>query len=168
MNPRVIFDVSHVGYQSGYFPAFGLIFLAIGLVLISVNRSRAKAGLPPISSRSGRPAKWFPYFILIFSSVWISLAFSLTYFPYRDLRSAHERGDCRIVQGQILNFRPGGEERGQTEESFDVAGVHFAYSPYTANAGFNQSVVKGGPLKPGAQVRIHEFGGQIARLEILP
>jgi hypothetical protein len=51
-------------------------------------------------------------------------------------------------------------------ESFTVNGHHYRYSDSVVTAGFNNTQPHGGPIREGMTVRITNFGGQIARLEI--
>ncbi|HXC16558.1 MAG TPA: hypothetical protein VNV60_03870 [Holophagaceae bacterium] len=170
MPSQVVFDVNQAGYQSAWFPAFGLIFFLIGAVLAIINRTRAKRGDPAISNNSGTPAPFLPWLSMGFSLLWSLATFSSTYGDYRHLRDALNQGGCQKVDGQIEHFHPANDEgRGrQIEESFDVQGAHFSYSAAGVSAGFNQIQAHGGPLKEGLRVRIYAFQGQIARLEILP
>ena len=167
MHSNVIFDVTQSGYQSAYFPAFGLIFVVLGVILFGLYR--AGKSLRDLFFKDASKRSWWvsPSLFLGFALLWTLSTFSFTYFDYRQLRSAFEEGRCQIVEGRIQNFSPGKDNRGETDETFDVSGVHFSYSAYSASPGFNQTVAKGGPLKEGVQVRIFVYKQNIARLEII-
>ena len=156
MHSEIIFDVRLVGYKSAYFPAIGLIFLTIGVVLLTINFSRKRRGLPAIRNNSGNSAPWFPPLVIAFSLVWCLGTLFTTYSDYRRLRTSIEQGQCRVVEGVVQNFHPGGNYRGETDESFDVSGVHFSYSAYDVCPGFNQTSAKNGPIHGGIRVRIFE------------
>ena len=77
-----------------------------------------------------------------------------------------------VVEGPVENFVPM-PYQGHSLESFDVAGVHFAYSDYVLTSGFNNTSSHGGPIRQGLYVRIHyvrlgrsEDANSIVRLEI--
>jgi hypothetical protein len=167
MNPTVVFDLNQAGYQSWYFPAFGSIFWIIGFIMILINFFRSKAGLPAIKNNSGKPAPWLPYVFVGFSTLWILGTFWSTFSDYKTLNDAYKNNKCRIITGNVTNFRPGGNDRGKTDESFDIEGIHFSYSAYTVSPGFNTTSAKGGPIKEGLKIRVTEFRGDIAKLEIL-
>ena len=78
-----------------------------------------------------------------------------------------------VVTGPVEHFHPM-PFQGHDVESFDVAGVHFAYSDYEVTQGFNNTSSHGGLVREGLIVRIHyvrvgnesEHAATIARLEI--
>lgn len=168
MPSQVVFDVNQAGYQSAFFPAFGLVFFVIGAVLATINYSRKKRGTPAINSTAGQPAPYLPWLFMGFALLWSVFTFSSTYGDYRHLRDALNQGQCQVIEGPIEHFHAGSGERGDANDSFDISGSRFSYSDSIVGAGFSQTQARGGPLKEGLRVRIYAYQGQIARLEILP
>jgi hypothetical protein len=69
------------------------------------------------------------------------------------------------VEGIVDSFHPmpyGGHDT----ERFTVDGVHFSYSDYIIDAGFNRTSSHGGPIRAGLRVRIH-YSGDSSRARIL-
>jgi hypothetical protein len=65
-----------------------------------------------------------------------------------------ENKEYRVVEGKIENFHPM-PRSGHEVESFDVNCVHFEYSDYMLQYGFNNTASHGGPLKQnGQEVRL--------------
>ena len=168
MPSQVIFDVNQAGYQSWWFPAFGVIFFVIGAVLATINGFQKKRGIPAIRNNVGQPAFYLPWFFIGFALLWSALTFASTYGDYRHLRDAFNQGRCQVIEGHIQHFHAGSGERGDADDSFDISGSKFSYSDSTIGAGFSQTQAHGGPLKEGLCVRIYASQGDIARLEILP
>ena len=168
MPSQVVFDVNQFGYQSWWFPAFGLIFFVIGAVLAAINGFRKKRGAPVISNSAGQPAFYLPWFFMGFALLWSAATFASTYGDYRHLRDALNQGRCQVIEGTIEHFHAGSGERGDADDSFDISGSRFSYSDSTVGAGFSQTQARGGPLKGGLRVKVYAFQGNIARLEILP
>jgi hypothetical protein len=168
MLAEVVFDVRQAGYDSWWFPAFGLLFFAFGLVLFAINQGLKRLGLPAIPNRSGKPAPWLPLVFIGFSLLWSLGTFYTTFSGYRHLRTALELGQCRVVEGRIENFHPENPSRGGSDESFDVSGVHISYSANVVSPGFHTTCAKGSPIRDGMRVRIYSKERDIARLEILP
>lgn len=154
MNYTVVFDVLSSGYRQWWFPALGLLFVAIGTALLLVRR-RFPSGL----------AQVLPYFFLTFSILWTTIVFVVTFGDYRSLSSALRERRCQVVEGMITDFNPM-PYSGHQNESFNVDGRRFAYSDYNLTAGFNRTRSHGGPIGNGIRVRIHYLGSEIARLEI--
>jgi len=59
-----------------------------------------------------------------------------------------------VVEGPVEHFHPM-PSGGHANERFDVAGVHFEYSHWSASQGFNRDITVGGPIREGSYVRIH-------------
>ena len=155
---RLVFDVTREGFRDWWFPAFGLIFVALGVMGVIVERRFA-----------ARPRRWpralGVWAFLSFSMLWTFLAGFFSYREYAGLVSAFEYGTVQYVEGPVQNFVPM-PANGHGVERFDVGGRHFEYSHNVASAGFNDTSTEGGPIRPGLQVRIGYVGDTIARLEV--
>jgi len=151
---RVVFDLSQKGFQ-WWFPAFGLIFVAVGGVIIWLGRR----------NRWPRSRKFVGYFMIGFACLWSGLAFATIFAEYSSLRSAYRKGQFSVVEGLISNFRPMPYE-GHQEECFSVQSQTFCYSDYVVTGGFNNATSHGGPIHLGLAVRVSYIGGAIVRLEV--
>ncbi|MFZ6722749.1 hypothetical protein [Undibacterium sp. Ji49W] len=167
MNSTVIFDVTQAGYKSYLFPAVGLIAVATGLYYLYLHFSNHPRKLPVVTILLGKPPLWFSCVFFGFACLWTTIAFKSTYSDYKELRSAFELGQCKLVDGEVENFQTNVKERGQDEESFDVGDAHFSYSSNIINAGYNTTTYQGGQLREGLHVRIHRCALGIARIEIV-
>lgn len=156
---RTVFDASTSGWRYWWFPAFGLIFVAIGLALPALMRAGVFRRSPPFIE------KWLPRFFLGFAILWTSGAFLGTFPEYRSSVSALRGSRAAIVEGIVTNFHPM-PYTGHAEESFEVNGVRFEYSDYGVTAGFNNTASHGGPIREGLLVRIWHYKGKILRLDI--
>jgi hypothetical protein len=150
----VVFDLSQKGLQ-WWFPAFGLIFVAIGGVLIWLGRR----------NRWRRSRSVVGYFMVGFACLWSGLAFATMLPEYLNLRSAYRQGHFSIAEGFVTNFRPMPYE-GHQSECFSVQSETFCYSDYVVSAGFNNSASHGGPIRDGSPIRVSYIGNTIVRLEI--
>jgi hypothetical protein len=157
-NFELIFDANEAGYRQWWFPAVGLIFVAVGSAFLIYRRRYPSPGL------SG-PARAFPYLFTGFAVFWVSFTFVGTFYEYWQLRQALRSGHFETVEGKVVNFVPM-PPSGHANERFDVNGHHYEYSDYEVSAGFNNSQSHGGPIREGITVRIADVRGKIARLEI--
>jgi len=157
-----VFDITQKPFE-WWWSAFGLMFVAIGLVLIRFG--------PQIDRfASGAPARIVGWFFVIFASGWTLLAFGGTYIKYLEYRRAYQNGQYSIVRGLVEDFRPMPYE-GHKDECFRVSQKQFCYSDYEVSPAFNQSASHGGPIRANIPVRIAylEDGGpvgHILRLEV--
>ena len=158
MHYELIFDAEQAGYRNWWFPAFGLIFVAIGAGILLYRSVR------PTPNRS-RWDRRFPYLFIGFALSWMALAFLMTYVDYLHLRDALRSGNFMIVEGKVEDFVPM-PASGHPAEHFQVSGHRYSYSDASVIAGFNNTQSHGGPMQQGLLVRIADVGGQIARLEI--
>jgi hypothetical protein len=161
-----VFDVLDSGFKSWTFPAFGLIFVVIGLVNFFLPRIIKFTGIPFLNLQS-KSQKFFRYEFLGFALLWTSISFFSTYSEHlRHQRMAQENA-CRIVEGPVENFIPM-PYTGHAQESFSVGGVQFRYSDFSVTDGFNNTSSHGGPINKDSYVRIcyDPLGNQILRLEI--
>jgi hypothetical protein len=161
-----VFDVLDSGYRDWTFPAFGLIFVAIGTVIFFFPKILEALGIPYLNSKS----RWqtvFRYFFLGFALFWTVLAFFMTYPTHLRHEALARENGCRVVEGSVENFVPMPVD-GHGYESFSVARVPFRYSDFVATDGFNNSSSHGGPIGKDAYVRIcyDPAGNVILRLEI--
>lgn len=152
----IAFDLLDAGYRQWPSAAFGLIFVAVGSVLVGF-REKTQA---PSWFRNA-----FAFFFLGFSILWTTVAFVGTYGQYHSLSRALREGRVETVEGRVEAFVPM-PYSGHAMESFSVGGVRFEYSDYVTTAGFNNTASHGGPIAPGQVVRIAYVAGNIVRLEI--
>ena len=139
-----IFDVQDSGFRDWTFPAFGLLFVVIGLfILVFPNLIRA-VGIPYLNLQSGLQ-KSFPYVFVGFAVIWTAIAFFTTYSAYLRHRALVVEGRCNSVEGPVEHFVPM-PYAGHAQESFSVAGVPFRYSDFIITDGFNNTSSHGGPI----------------------
>ena len=151
MQYKLVFDAVDAGYRNWTFPAFGLIFVAFGVLLVASRKS---------ALLSKKPA-WFPYALLGFAVFWVVIAFTATYRDYERVKSAHPE----VVEGVVTDFVPM-PYTGHAMESFCVKDRCFSYSDYVVTAGFNNTSSHGGPIREGLPVRVTFVGNEIVRLEV--
>jgi hypothetical protein len=161
-NPRpaefvVIFELTREGYRTFWFPAFGLIFVALGVAGVVYERLSR-----PAASNWRRALG--PWALLTFSSLWTLTAGVSTYREYANLRRAVEAGAIQYVEGPVERFVPM-PANGHGVEQFEVHSKHFEYSPNVVSAGFNKPSMLGGPIRAGRYVRVGYVGQTIVRLE---
>src|SRR5712664_2342263 len=74
-----------------------------------------------------------------------------------------------VIEGPVEHFHPM-PYTGHDLESFDLARVHFEYSDYDLDQGFNNTTSHGGPIREGLYIRVHYvvWNGRpaIVRLEV--
>jgi hypothetical protein len=151
---RVAFDLFQKGYE-WWFPAVGVIFGAIGAVLVWLGRAM----------NWQRSRRFVGYFMIGFACLWSAVTFSTTFREYTGLRSAYRRSQFSVIEGRVTNFRPM-PYQGHQDECFSVQSQTFCYSDYVVTAGFNNSASHGGPIREGLPVRISYVGNTIIRLEV--
>ena len=153
-----VFDASQAGFKSWSFPAFGLIFVAIGLILPRLIKTGIFPRHPPGSV-------WFARLWLGFAIFWTVSVFCFTFGGWIQARDSVASGRAHYVEGPVENFVPM-PYRGHAAESFTVEGIPFHYSDYEVTAGFNNSSSHGGPVRQGLPVRIWYTGNTIVKLEV--
>ena len=165
MDYDVVFDASQKA-PDWSFPAFGLIFVALGLLVL-----RFRDVLPwgwPFRTRPSWRKKWALGF-LGFSIFWTGWASYAVFGSYVRVRLALRNNSAMVVEGRVADFHPM-PLSGHANETFTVGDVHFAYSDYEVSPGFNQSRSHGGPVGEGLQVRIRYTGPKrratILKLEV--
>ena len=154
---HLVFDVTRSGYRQWWFPAAGLIIVAVGLTWLGFRRGARPS--------DGWWWRYQPYLYTGFAMCWVLAAFVGTYYDYRQLRGALEAGHFQVVEGVVTNFRPVPPGLKGTE-CFEVSEHRYCYSDDIIIAGFNNKQSRGGPIKDGLHVRIADVRGQIARLEV--
>jgi hypothetical protein len=155
-----VFDIADEGYKSLSFPAFGLILVALGIILVLLRRH-----IPRWSERGTVARLIFPYGFLCLAILWTLVTFVNTYGDYRAASSARQDNSFRVVEGVVTEFKPM-PATGHAMESFCVSGVCFYYSDYVVTAGFNQTSSHGGPIRDGLPVRVTYIGNTIVKLEV--
>jgi hypothetical protein len=152
MDYRTVFDVTEAGFKSWSFPASGLIFVAIGTVLVAI-RSRLNK------------QKWSPFLFLGFAVAWTTATGFSTYSDYRNVREVTDGGKASVVEGPVSTFVPM-PKSGHSMERFCVSEVCFAYSDFVISSGFNNTSSHGGPIREGLPVRVTYVGNTIVKLEV--
>lgn len=157
----VVFDLLEAGYEEWWLPAFGLIFVGVGLAMVLFPKP-----VMELFHQTHRPGfyKFFSRTFLGLAIFWTVAAFAMSYAGYHSLRSAYVDGQFAVVEGPVEDYAPAGSSRG-SEESFRVADQRFAYSDYNLVPGFNTTRDFGGPIEAGVHVRIAHVNGMIVRLE---
>src|ERR1700722_16580628 len=169
MNPDrfvKVFDVLDSGFRDWIFSAFGLIFVAIGIVIAVFPKIVKAAGIPFLDVQS-RTRRFSRYVFLGFAILWTTISFSMTYSQYHRHKALAQENGCRIVEGPVEHFVPM-PWAGHPVESFSVSGVLFSYSDFNVTDGFNNTSSHGGPINRDSYVRIcyDPAGNVILRLEI--
>lgn len=167
---ETVFEVTQKPFE-WWWPAFGLIFVVIGVFLIKfgpkLDRNKNRKDIRLTFAISPKLLGWF---FVVFASLWTLIAFGSTYSSYRELLEAYRTGRYSVVEGIVEDFHPmpyGGHQ----SECFRVAKERFCYSDYAVSPAFNQSASHGGPIRAGLPVRISyceddDFQPRILRLEI--
>jgi hypothetical protein len=158
-----VFDILDSGFRDWTFSAFGLIFVAIGIVILAFPRFLKAVGIPYLNLQS----RFSRYFVLGFAILWTIVSFSLTYSGYLHHRSLVRENLCRVVEGPVEHFVPM-PYGGHAQETFYVSGMRFSYSDFATTGGFNNTSSHGGPINASSYVRIcyDPAGNVILRLEI--
>jgi hypothetical protein len=154
-----VFDLAQVGYREGWWPAVGLVFVAVGIAIVVYGRRRGGD-----RKRVPRAVGWF---VLVFACLWTVLVAVGTYSDYRRLARALETGQVEYVEGPVEKFVPM-PFTGHALESFEVNGQRFEYSDYESSAGFNKTASHGGPIRAGRRVRVGYVDHTIVHLEVAP
>ena len=158
----VVFDLLHAGFEIWSSPAFFLIFIGVGLIMIRYPRRMME-----LTNWTKHPKlyKFFSWVSLGFAIFMTVLFFTLTYRSYTSLRDAYIDGNFEVVEGPVENFQPI-RSSGRLRGSFTVAGQGFSYSDNSVTPGFKNTYSHLGPISAGVYVRIFHINGQIVRLEM--
>ena len=160
MEYRTAFDIASAGYKSWPFAAFGLIFIAVGAVMVA-----ARKHLPGWWGKHPRAGSAFAFTWLGFAAVWTLVSFFVTYHDYSFASAARKSNRAQIAQGLVTDFKPM-PFTGHAMESFCVSGKCFSYSDNVITAGFNNTASHGGPIREGLPVRVTYIGNTILKLEV--
>jgi hypothetical protein len=110
-----------------------------------------------------------PAALLLFGCAWTIGLFVVASTSYLGVLVPYLRGHYIEVHGRIQNFQAGDPD-GHREETWSVAaddGTHtYTYNPYRLVGGYSRVSMANGPLRNGAEVRVADVRGQIARLEV--
>jgi hypothetical protein len=147
-----VFDAGVAGFKDWYFPAFGLIFVAVGGVFIFAPRILRATGIPLVNFRSWG-FTFFRFGFAGFGLLWTLMAFAGIYSAYARHQSLLHGTGCRVVEGTIDDFVPM-PASGHATEHFTVGGVPFSYSDYIMTDAFNNASSLGGPVRAGQYVRV--------------
>jgi predicted PurR-regulated permease PerM len=158
MEYEVVFDILDTGYRFWWFPAGGLLFVLIGIILVKFRKIIAPR-IPRIF------ISIFVFFWLSFACLWTVVTFAMTFSDFLTLQNAMQNNLADFVEGTVTNFSPM-PYSGHVDESFEVNGHKFSFSDFAITAGFNNTKSHGGPIDEGVHVRIWYIKNKIARLEI--
>ena len=158
MHYTTIFDASSDPLRNWPFFTSGLILIYAAALLI----------LLPRRFKGFKNSFVGPFGVVFLSFAVLWTALSATWIISGNLRARQDirTGKCEVVQGVVENFQPmPTDDHGR--ESFTVRGVRFEYSDWSLTAGFNNTTLHGGPIRPGLPVRICYRDGLILRLEVV-
>jgi len=160
-----VFDVLDSGFKDWTFPAFGLIFVVIGIAVAVFPAVIKATGIPFLDFQSGF-RKVFRYGFVSFAVLWTVVTFSAMYSQHLRNESLVLESRCRIAEGPVERFVPM-PYGGHAVEYFSVSGVLFRYSDFMITGGFNNTSSHGGPIRGDSHVRIcyDPANNNILRLE---
>ena len=69
---------------------------------------------------------------------------------YNKIVVAYQQGDYQIVEGYVENFHPM-PEGGHDNEHFEIDGIYFEYSDFTAQQGYHNALSRGGVITGDGQ-----------------
>lgn len=165
MEYRVAFDIAEAGYKSWSFPAFGLILVAVGVLLILTHDRWPALLLSDWWAKHPRMSRGFTRVFFGFAVLWTVGSFAGTFFEYLSHKSARDNGQVQVVEGPVKNFIPM-PASGHAMEKFCVRDRCFEYSDFVITAGFNNTASHGGPIREGLPVRVTYVGSAIVKLEV--
>jgi hypothetical protein len=141
-------DLSTWWFVAGILAAFSLAFV-LGIFSVPMSEMRRRVFLG----------------FALTGVLLIGLGFWAGYKEDMRLLEARASGDFKVVEGRVEKFDERLDEDNE-EESFSVAGVQFSYDARQITAAFHHTARDGGPIRPGANVRISYVGRRIIKLEI--
>lgn len=158
----LVYDFFDDGLQDWWFPAFGLVFVAIGWLMVRY--------MPRLMSH-GRRGFVF-WYARIFTWIWFggAVVFTVVSFGaiiavFLILRHDYSDGRFEVVEGPVESYRAataGSDDR----ESYVVGDWRFSYSDFDAFPGYHKTRRRGSPIDEGVYVRISHVNGAIVRLEV--
>jgi hypothetical protein len=157
VNPvyHTVFEIG-LGSIDWSFPMVGLILLVVGIGVIWLSRRYHWQQFR---------SKFFGYFLVLFSLIWLMATLGFPYSQYRRLASAYRSGGYSMVEGEVEDFKPMPFE-GHTDECFSVQSQRFCYSDFEIGAGFKNTSSHGGPIRQGLPIRVFYIGDTIVRLDV--
>ena len=161
MTYKTVFDVAHQGFPLFTFPAFGLVFVFIGGMLVWKGKILQEI----VPNRSSFDPRSLGMIFLLFAIFWMLIGYS-GILGSRGQGTAELRDpNVQMVEGTVENFVPMPWE-GHRIESFDVGGHHFSYADANITPGFHNTASHGGPIKGELHVRLTYLGNDILRIEV--
>ena len=100
-----VFDVLNSGFRDWTFPALGLVFVAIGVVILLFPNIIAATGIPYLNVRSTSQII-FRYGFVGFAILWTAISFFATYSEHVRHKALVQENRCRIVEGPVERFVP--------------------------------------------------------------
>jgi hypothetical protein len=144
------FDISDSGYRSAGFPAFGLLFVFLGLLAAVYHWRRSEHW-----NRHPRFYTAVALVVLAASLVGATVAFSAVYHYYLWLMAERLPGGYGQVEGRIAGLKPLPDSGGA--ETFCVGEHCFRYEGAARPAVYE-----------GEAVRVTYIGGTLIKLEVAP
>ena len=166
MECKLVFDITQIPFDWKT-PSLGVIVFLAFLALAIINPSSYSI---TGSIRSRNYSRVFGVIGAIIAISWVFITLSEAWVTHEEFRRVVEQGDYKVIEGIVEDFIPMKNEQGAYEQ-FRVGNVVFRYSDYVKNGAFNTTIIKGGPIREGLQIRIgyvsNYKGNLILRLEIL-
>ena len=114
----VAYDLISRGYDDWWFPAFGLIAAALAAgILMLFNFFPEK-----IVSASARKGMVGAIFLAL---IWAVITFGITYTEYLNLRQIYQRGEYKVISGNIEHLADSGPTLQPGTERFSVGNITF-------------------------------------------
>lgn len=147
MDYKTVFEITDKGFEM--ITLMPLLFVVIGVGIswfnIKYNKSTSPKRMFTIV---------FGFIFSGFALIMLLLTVPSGITDRNKTREIFEKKEFQVVEGKIENFHPM-PHSGHDVESFDVNGVHFEYSDYILQYGFNNTASHGGPLtQNGQEVRL--------------
>ena len=143
MTCHTVYDLTSSGYESYWFPMFGVLPLLACTLLFLARKHFASPGKQNNTSYPSRR----PIYVGV---LWILMALIVTYVPYRSVLSRYRGGKYEEVSGVIKSLQLADPRRAGAAERFEVDGVLFRLPVYEPTIGFEKT----GFLKEGMHVKI--------------
>ena len=155
MTYRTVYDV-HSDYSVPI--AWLLIPLCAGLLLFLDSRFRRE-----VPASKARHDRVFISVAVICGVVFYVFGAAIHLRPWLQLRDAQRKGSVNILTGPIQQFKPM-DPSGHGSETFVLDGQALSIIP--SQMGYCETSNFGGVLREGLKVRIQQYRGCIAKLEI--
>ena len=182
----VAFDLAEAGFGLWWFPAFGLYFIAIGVVMVVVKHAfraiDARMGhwfSSRFKRKRNQPTGWLDTSIqyvrdnlaevcLGFALAWTTTMFAIFFMmhqSYASLRDAYLKGLYGTVEGRIEHVQPA-LPSGDSADVLEVDGQRLSFTGYACFSSIKGLRSRGASLEKGVRVRIGHVGNWVVRLEI--